>query len=213
MLIEGALSPNGSAALRGDLRNPEMQPLPRHLGRHEPPPYQLIKGEQVLIEMGFQFLGCKFHVRRPDPLMGVLGRLAVAENIRLSRDIGRPECCVDELSRLTHRLIRDAHRIGSHVGNETCRGILADLHTLKEFLGHEHGLFWRELEPARRILLEGARFEGRIGARKPLLLLDPGDDERRAFQGRPDLFRLLFCSYARLCTVNLFELGFYLLPA
>ncbi len=200
-------------AARRDLRSPHVEPLPRHLGGYEPPPDKLVEGEHVLIEVGLQLFRREPHVGRADRLVGVLGRLAVREDVRLGGHVGRAEGSTDELPRVRQRLARYAHGVGPHVRDEARCRALADLHALEEPLRDDHRPFRREAQPRGRLLLEGARLVRRIRRGEALLLLNGGDREGALFQGAPDFLGLFLRPDARLLAVYLFELRLYLLAA
>ena len=83
-----------------------------------------------------------------------------------------------DLADLLHRLCRQRHRVGAHVGDEA-DAALADVHTLIELLREPHGAPRIEAEFARRLLLQGRGRERRRRVAAALLAVD-GDDLEKA---------------------------------
>ena len=80
----------------------------------------------------------------------------------------------DERANLLDRFLRQIHRVGTHVADET-DGLAADVHAFVQLLGGAHGALRGEAEFARRLLLQGGGGERRRRIALALLLLDRGD--------------------------------------
>ena len=85
--------------------------------------------------------------------------------------IGLPVVAPDQLAGGGDRLFRHAHRVRSHVGDETDRAVLADIQALVEVLRRSHGASAGEAELLGGLLLQGAGGEGSRRPLPPLTLL------------------------------------------
>ena len=143
----------------------------RHLRSDEPVPDQAIEVVLVRRQVRPDLVGVILHRRRPDRLVRVLRVRLGAVVGRFLGHVVRPELLADELAHVGQRLIGDAGRVGSHVGDEADRALTRQLDALVELLGDHHRLLHRE---ARR-LLQLARDERRNRALLALLGRDRRD--------------------------------------
>ena len=125
--------------------------------------------------------------------------------IGLCRAVLLAEALPDVGKRRRLRLVGNARRVGTDIGDEGDMPLPFDVHALVEVLRHEHGLGRGVAELVGGILLQGARREGRGGVRARHALLD-GRNGIFARRKRPkDGVRLLLAAHFELFIVELFE--------
>ena len=119
-----------------------------HLRGGEAPPDQAVQAVLLGGEILFHALGRQRHHARPDGLVRVLrggvgfiaaGRAGV---IRLA------VAAADEGGGVGQRVLRQAQRVGSHVGDEADGALALDVDALIELLRHGHGLARGHAKPA-----------------------------------------------------------------
>ena len=93
-----------------------------------------------------------------------------------------PNLPADELAHFGDGVVRDARRIGTHVGDETDRAFAAQFHAFIELLRQHHGALHAEAQLARRFLLQGGRDERSDRIAALFLRADRFDDVLRAFE-------------------------------
>ena len=84
--------------------------------------------------------------------------------------IGFAPAPADELLGRGHRLVRDAQRVGTHIGDEAHGAVVLDVHPFIQRLGGPHRAGGRKAEGPAGVLLQGGGDEGR-GRRTPALAL------------------------------------------
>ena len=124
---------------------------------------------------------------RPDRLVRFLRVLGFAAiQIRTFRQCLGAEVARDDLAQFGDRIVADAHRIGTHIGDQTDRAFAADRHTFIQALRQAHGAAGGKSKFARRFLLQGRRGERWRWAALAFLGLHFGNDQtalRRLEQG------------------------------
>ncbi len=93
----------------------------------------------------------------------------------------------DDAADLDERLVRERHRVGAHVADQT-DGALADVDAFVEALRHRHRALRAEAELARRLLLQRRGRERRRRIAAALLLVDLRDGQRAARRVADSLF-------------------------
>ena len=83
------------------------------------------------------------HLRAAAPLV----------DVRLIGQVALVELCVDVLARLLDRGIRDTHRVGTHVRDQTDGALFAELHAFVELLRRPHRAPGRKAQLFRGFLL------------------------------------------------------------
>ena len=89
----------------------------------------------------------------------------------------------DHLANLLHRLGRERHRVGTHVGDQA-DAALARVHAFIQLLCHAHGALGGEAELARSFLLQRRGGERRRRVAAALLAIDLQHGERPVRSGR-----------------------------
>ncbi len=112
----------------------------RHLRCQEAAPDELVELEEVALQVFLQVVRRQPHFRRPDRFVGILDLRAppALVDIRLVGQIALVELRVDVLTGLLDRGIRHADGVGAHVGDQTDRPLLAELHPFVQLLGGPH---------------------------------------------------------------------------
>ena len=156
----------------------------RHLGGHETRPDEpvdliLIRGEE-----GFGVLGGQGHVDGADGFMGVL-RVGFGLEVPLAagREVVLAETVFDERGGGLLRFVRDAHGVGTHVGDEGHGAAIPEFQTFVQTLGDVHGTLGGVAETLVGGLLERRGDERRHGCAAAFLFLNGADRERRALHG------------------------------
>ncbi len=111
----------------------------------------------------------------------------------------------NEPSRRRDGLVRHAHRVGTHVGDEASRAIFTDVHTFVEALRRAHGATAGKAQLLGGFLLQRAGGERRPRTLPPLLLLDAGHDERLPAHGLHHSGGSLFVTELRLVPLDLVQ--------
>ena len=186
-----------------------------HLRRHEAPPDQLVQLELLGVEVLLQVVGAPQHVGRADRLVRVLHpRLAFAGLVDVGRggEVALVELARDEVPRLGHRRVRDADRVGAHVGDQPDGPLGADLDPLVQLLGQAHRDRGRIAQLFRRFLLQRAGAERRGRRAAALALLDGRDLEGQLERVRDDGLRARLILDLGLVAVELVQPGLERLP-
>ena len=146
-----------------------------HLAGHKPGPNQLIQlkllGGQVLLDV----LGDQGDIGRPDSLVGVLSIATGLKFPGLGWAVAPAIPLGDKAPGSGHRLVRQAQRVGTHIGDQTHRPLAGDVNALIELLGHRHGAGRGHIQLAAGLLLEGGGGKGRGWLAVLLLPLHLGD--------------------------------------
>src|SRR5262245_55788102 len=136
-------------------------------------PNQFVQLVLVFRQETLDALRVSLEIRRSDRLVGVLGVLLRAIEDRL---LGKELRAIARFHARTNRLqrvVRDAGRIGPHVGDETHRAVGSELDAFIEPLGDLHRPLHPEAQLLEGLLLQLRGDEGRHGVAAPLLALDP----------------------------------------
>src|SRR4051812_19262346 len=158
----------------------------RHLRRHEPLPDQFVQLVLIFLEMLPDVLRTARRIRRADCFVRILCVFGLAVHVE-ARCVGQillSEHHLDVVARLIRGGRRDAGGVGTHVGDQTRRPILANINALVEILSQPHGSLRAKAELLGRILLERAGGEWRAGVFPALATLDLRD-----LEGLPGLER------------------------
>ena len=144
----------------------------RHLRGHETRPDQPVQLILIRREVGLDVFRGERDVHRPDGFVRVL-RAGLALEIALAAggQIVLAETPLDVRRGGALRFGRDAHRVGTHVGDEGRGAALAKLHPFVQALRDVHGAFGRVAEPLVGALLQGGCGEGRLRRPRTLLFL------------------------------------------
>src|SRR4029078_9796348 len=125
---------------RGDVDGGFVEGRRRHLRRDETVPDQLVEVVLIVGELRAHLVGVVLHRGRADRFVRVLSIRLRLEEIGLFRHVLVAERAGDELAHFGERLIGDARRGGSHVGDEPDRALAGQLHAFIELLRHHHRL-------------------------------------------------------------------------
>ena len=109
---------------------------------------------------------------------------------------------------LIERVIRDAHGIGAHVGDQRDGAFLAQLDAFVEFLRERHGALRGVPQAIVRSLLELGSGEWRRRIAPLFLLRDGGDDPLGLLHGRDDFIGVGLIIHFDVFALELAELGF-----
>lgn len=133
-------------------------------------------------EVGLDVLGREGHVDGPDGFVGVLSvGLGLEIPLAAGGKVVLAETVFDEIRRRFLRFVRDAHGVGTHVGDEGGRAAIAELKAFIEALGDVHRAFGGIAEALVGGLLERGRDERRHGRAAAFLFFNGGNRERSAF--------------------------------
>src|SRR6266508_3481061 len=181
----------------------------RHLRREEAPPNELVELKEVAFQVFLQIVGLESYLGGPNRLVRILNLRASPAfvNVLLIRQIAFVELGVDVLARLFDGRIRHAHGVGAHVGDETDRPLLTQLHAFVQLLGGAHRAAGRETKLFGRFLLQRARRKGRRRLAAALTGRDRGDHERQLFDLHDDVARCLLGFDLGLVAGELLEPG------
>ena len=162
-----------------------------HLAGHKAFPNQLIELKLVIGELTLDRIRRKRRVGRTNGLMRVLRTGLGLIHVRRLGAVLRAEFIPDQCTCGCLRLLGDAQRVGTHIGNQTVRGALAEADALVQLLRDHHCALRLEAEPAVGLLLKGGSCERR--QRFPTLdgFFDTADRKRSLLQLRKKLFGLL----------------------
>ena len=150
-------------------------------------------------------LGGERHVDGTDGFVRVLRPLLGGVMIGLCGAVLLAEALLDIGKRRRLRLVGNARRVGTDIGDKGDMPLPFDVHALVEVLRHEHGLGRGVAELVGSILLQGARREGRGGVRARHALLDGRDGVFARRKRLKDGVRLLLAAHFELFIVELFE--------
>ena len=185
-------------SLAHDVRRDRVQDRVRHLAGDKARPDQLIQlvlvGRQVLADLIRQELD----VGRADGLVRVLRVSLGLEHARPAGIIFRAVAAADKARRRGGRLVREAQRVGTHVGDQTGQAVFAQLDALVQLLRNAHGAARGHVELAAGLLLQGRGDERRRGAALFLAALDLAHDKRLAGHSGDDRLRLRLVFELRL---------------
>ena len=140
-----------------------------HLAGQKAAPDQLVQPELLGGQVLLDALRGQGHVRGPDGLVGVLRPglgLEVAGGIgQILLPIPRP----GKGPGSRHGFVRQAQRVGTHVGDKTHGPLPGNVHAFVQLLGDGHGAAGAHVELSRCLLLQGGGDE-RGGRRTALVL-------------------------------------------
>ena len=156
-------------AAAADVRGHGVQHGVGHLAGDEPGPDQLVQPVLVGGEAFFQAFRLQGGIGGADSLVGVLGILFGVEGAGFCRLVFPAELAGDIAAGGSQRLVGDAQRVGTHIGDQTGQAHALQFHALVQLLGHRHGALGGHAQLAGGLLLEGGRGEGGRG-----LALFPG---------------------------------------
>ena len=177
----GAAGAEPVVAAGGQVHRDRVEGGRHHLAGHGALPDQLVQAAAVVIQVARHLGRGAQGGTGPDRLVGFLGVLGLGlVEVRLVGHRSGAEVARDHVADLAERIGRQAHRVGTHVGDQAHRAFLAQRHALVELLRHPHGAAGGEAELARGLLLQGRGGEGRGRAALALLAGDVGDVERAA---------------------------------
>ena len=117
------------------------------------------------------------------------------------------EFLLNQRARRGLRLLGDAQRVGTHIGDQAVRGAFAEADALIELLRDHHRALRREAEPAVGLLLQGGGGERRHRLAALDGVLDAADRERRVFQLSDNPGGLLAVGDGELLLGRAVELG------
>ncbi len=120
---------------------------------------------------------------------------------------GLAEIALDEGADFGERIVGDADRVSTHVGDETDGALGAEFDAFIEALGDHHGALDGHAEFARGILLELGGGERRHRIAAALCPLDGGDGPGGGIQGFDDPLGLLLVIDLQLFAVDAEETG------
>ena len=144
----------------------------RHLACDEAAPDQAVEHVLLLGEVLPDLLGREGGVGGAYGLVRVLGAGLGLVAARLRRAVGLAVVCGYEAARGSDGVVREAQRVGTHVGYETHGAEAGDIHALIELLGDGHGAPGRHAQAAAGLLLEGRGYERGRGAALLFAALD-----------------------------------------
>ena len=154
----------------------------RHLGSDEARPDEPVNLILVRGEVGLDVLGREGHVDGPNGFVGVLSvGLGLEIPLAAGGKVVLAETVFDEIRRRFLRFVRDAHGVGTHVGDEGGRAAIAELKAFIEALGDVHRALGGIAEALVGGLLERGRDERRHGRAAAFLFFNGGNRERSAF--------------------------------
>ena len=159
-----------------------------HLRRHKALPDELVNLELIFLQILLDVFRAPGGRRRTNRFVRVLRVLLRLEGVGRLRQKLRAILLADQLAHLGDRVVRDARRIGTHVGDQADGSLFAQINAFIQALGDHHGALHAEAQLARGVLLElaGRKRGSRILA--PLFLLDRAHRPRCALEF---LFQLL----------------------
>ena len=125
-----------------------------HLRRGEAAPNQLIKLILVGGKAALDAVGRERRHGGTNRLVTVLSVLSGFKVSGLRGEILRAVCLIDIPGYLLYRDVGDTERVGSHVGDQTCRAHSLDFNTLVQLLRDLHGAAGLKAQLPGRLLLE-----------------------------------------------------------
>ena len=178
-------------SLADDIRGDRVEDGVRHLAGDKARPDEAVQLELVGRKVPADLLGQQLHVGRADGFVRVLRARLGLVNARLAGIVVLAVAALDEACRSSGRLVSQTERVGTHIGDQTGKAVLAQLDALIQLLRDAHGAARRHVQLAARLLLEGRGDErGRRGAFF-LAALDLADGERLSGDGVHHAHRLL----------------------
>ena len=164
-----------------------------HLAGHKPAPDQAVEPGGIAGKALLHLVGGQAGRGGADGLVGVLGGGGRAGLVLAldGADIPFAPVAADVLLGGGHRLVRDAQRVGTHIGDQADGAVAGDLDALVQRLGGPHGAGGRKAEPAAGLLLQGGGDKGRRRHAAAAALVHLGDDVVFAVQRGQDAVGLL----------------------
>ena len=182
--ITGKLDAAGAraelVAVRLDLHADAGVDRVRHLTGEEAAPDQAVEAVLLAGEARLDALRRQLDARRADRLVRVLRARLGAETARGRGIVVLAIAAEDELLGGGKRLLGDAQRVGTHIGDEAHGALALDVHALIELLRDRHGAARRHVQLAGRLLLERRGGERRRRGALLVRALDGLDAERGA---------------------------------
>ena len=177
--------------LAHNVRRDRIQNRVRHLARDKARPDQLVQlilvGREILADLVRQ----QRHTRRTDGFVRVLRVPLGLEHARLAGIELLAVAPADKARGGGGRLVREAQRIGTHVGDQTGQAIFSQLDAFVQLLRDAHGAARGHVELAAGFLLQGRGDERRRGRAFFLAALDVAHGKRSAGNRVHDRLRLL----------------------
>ena len=132
-----------------------------HLAGDEPGPDQLIQLVLVGGQAAAQALGLQLGIGGTDGFVGILCILLGAEGTGFGRLEVTAKATGDKAAGRSQRLVGDAQRVGTHIGDQTGEAQAFQLHAFIQLLCHRHGAAGGHSQLTGGLLLEGGSGEGR----------------------------------------------------
>ena len=160
----------------GDLERGLIEHRRHHLTGDEAVPDQRIKLEHIAPQITPHPVRRVFHRSRTNRLVRVLRAFLRAIGVRLTGNIVLAVFAFDEMAHGVERIVGDARRIGSHVGDQADGTFVAHLDSFVKLLRQLHRAPRLKPQLARRLLLQlaGDKWRGRIAA--PFFFFDLADN-------------------------------------
>ena len=99
----------------------------------------MVQPEHVVAQKGPNILRRPGGIGRANGFMRILRILLGLEEIRLLRQVRLAISGADQAAHLVQRVIRNAHRVRAHIGDQRNRAFLPQLHALVKPLREAHG--------------------------------------------------------------------------
>ena len=176
---------------RGDLDGDAVIDGVRHLAGEEAAPDEPVEAVLLARKVALEALGREVHVGGTDGLVRVLRAGLGLEAAGRGGIIVLAVAAEDESLRGGERLLADAQRVGTHIGDQAHGALAGDVHALVELLGDRHGAARGHVELAAGLLLERGGGERRGGRALLVRALDALDREHRALRVGDDRVDLL----------------------
>ena len=138
-----------------------------HLAGDEALPDELVNLELIVLQVGLHLVRSAQDGAGTDGFVSVLRVLRLGlVDVGLLGQKGCAEVALDQVADLGERVVGDADRVGTHVGDEADRAFGAEFDAFIEALGDHHGALDGHAELARGVLLElgGGERRHRIAA-------------------------------------------------
>src|SRR5579862_416621 len=147
----------------------------KHLRSDEALPDQLIKLEEIVVQIFANVLGCAGDVGGANGFVGFLRVFLRLVVVGLFREIVGAEALRNEFADLREGVLRNVNRVGAHVGDERDGAFGAEFDTFVEALGDAHGALGGVAQAVVGRLLELGSGERRWRIAALLLLRDGSD--------------------------------------
>ena len=148
-----------------------------HLAGHCPVPDQLVEPVLILGQVPLELDRCQFCRGRTDGLMGFLRVLGLRlVEVGLFRHDILAILTGNHLANFAKSILRQRHRIGSHVGNQALIAATG-IDTFIQLLGDAHGALGGIAQATGRLLLQCRGDKRWLGTAAALALGDPRDRE------------------------------------